>query len=79
MILGGDHMDPKNCKHKWIQVPKHSMYGVVHQDECEHCGSIGVLSEKPDENGFYQIIPQPFAEVIDLNEYREKRKAVANG
>jgi len=68
-------MDPKNCKHKWIQVTKRSMYGVVYQDKCKYCGSIGVLSEKPDENGFHHIVPhQPFAEVIDLNQHREKER-----
>jgi hypothetical protein len=71
-------MDPKNCKHKWIQVAKHSMYGVLYQDECEHCGAIGVLSREPDEKGFYQILPKPVSEVIYLNQPAKKRKAVAN-
>lgn len=71
-------MDQKNCKHKWIQVPKHSSFGVVFQDECAHCGSIGVLADEPDEYGFYPIVALPFAEVVDLNKFRQTRKAASN-
>lgn len=68
----------KTCQHNWISVPHHSVYGVVHQDECSECGCIGVISNQPDESGFYQIVAQPMADVIDLNEFR-KRKEVKDG
>ena len=67
----------KTCQHNWVSVPVVSMYGTVHQDECTECGCLGVLADKPDENGFYQIVAQPMAEVIDFMAYK-KRKEEAN-
>lgn len=72
-------MKKETCKHKWTQVFKHSRYGVVYQDVCGICGCIGVISNVPDEHGVYQIVPKNLAEVIDLNQYRQKRKVQANG
>jgi hypothetical protein len=66
-------MDWKTCKHEWEAVPKHSGFGIVHQDECLHCGSIGILAEMPNERGFYEIIAQPWGEVIYLDEYRKRK------
>lgn len=64
----------KTCQHNWVAVSKYSMFGLVHQDECTECGCIGVLADKPDENGLYQIIAQPMAEVISLCDYRRRRE-----
>lgn len=64
----------KTCSHKWTPVEKLSEFGIVYQDECEHCGCIGVLAEKPDEKGVYQIVAQPMADVISLCEYRKRRE-----
>lgn len=66
-------MDWKNCDHKWDSVPKHSAFGLVHQDECTKCGSIGVLSKVPNEQGFFQIVAQPWATIISLDEYRKRK------
>ena len=64
----------KTCQHNWVAVPKYSEFGLVHQDECTECGCIGVLADKPDEHGMYQIVAQPMAEVISLCEYRKRRQ-----
>ena len=67
----------KTCPHNFQPVAKFSEFGLVHQDECTECGCIGVLADKPDENGFYQIVAQPMAEVIDFMEFK-RRKEQAN-
>jgi hypothetical protein len=79
MMVRGGNMEAKwrTCSHKWVAVPYTSSYGTVHQDECAECGCIGVLATNPDEEGFYKIVAQPIADVIDLNEFR-KRKELAN-
>ena len=66
------------CKHEWESVKKVSNYGTVHQDECVNCGCIGVLSNEPNEAGYFEIVALPMAKVIDLNEFR-KRKGLENG
>ena len=68
----------KTCKHEFEPVPRHSEFGVVYEDECIHCGSIGVLSDVPDENGMFYLVAQPQAEIFDLDAYRA-RKASSNG
>lgn len=64
----------KTCNHKWEAVPKYSEFGLVHQDECTECGCIGVLADKPDDSGLYQIVAQPMAEVIDFMEYKRRKE-----
>lgn len=66
------------CSHDWKAISKHSEFGTVYQDECCNCGCIGVLANEPDANGFYAIVAQPMAQVIDLNEFR-KRKELESG
>lgn len=64
----------KDCKHEWQAQKVENHWGWVMEDVCAHCGSIGVLSEKPDENGFYQIVAKPWAKIFDLNAYRKRKE-----
>lgn len=64
----------RTCEHKWESVAKYSEFGTVFQDECAHCGCIGVLADKPDENGFIQIVAQPMADVIDFMEFKRRKE-----
>jgi hypothetical protein len=74
METGGLMNKWKTCNHNWKAVAVYSVYGTVYQDECTECGCIGVLAEEPDEHGFYKIVAQPMADVIDLNEYRKRKE-----
>jgi hypothetical protein len=67
----------KTCKHEWKAVAKYSSFGVVYQDECVNCESIGVLADKADENGMVHIVAQPQADVIDFSDFK-KRKETQN-
>lgn len=64
----------KTCNHQFVPVEVNSMFGTVFQDECTECGCIGVLADKPNEEGFYPIVAQPMAEVIDLMEYKRRKE-----
>ena len=64
----------KTCNHIFAPVEKISDFGVVYQDECTECGCIGVLADKPNEQGLYQIVAQPMAEVIDFMEFKRRKE-----
>lgn len=68
----------KTCKHKWHPNPKISEYGTVYQDECSECGAIGVMADKPDANGFWPIVAQPMADVVDFLAYKRRKEEKAN-
>lgn len=68
----------KTCNHQWQPIAKISEYGTVFQDECSECGCIGVLADKPDENGIWHIVAQPMAEVIDFMAYKRRKEEEAN-
>lgn len=67
--------DWKTCTHRWKPKAKVSGFGVVFQDECTKCGSIGVMADKPDDHGYYAIVPQPWATIIDFNEFKKRKEA----
>lgn len=71
-------MNWKTCKHNWQAVAKHSEFGTVFQDECTNCGCVGILADKPNEQGIWEIVAQPMAEVIDFQAFKQ-RKGVSNG
>ncbi len=64
----------KTCNHTFAPVEKVSGFGTVFQDECTECGCIGVLADKPDEQGLYRIVAQPMAEVIDFMEFKRRKE-----
>lgn len=64
------------CKHNWVTVKSNYMYeGWAMQDECTECGCVGRLDDKPDENGFIQIVAIPKAKVLDFNEFKARKRA----
>lgn len=62
------------CKHEWEAQRVENNFGWVTEDVCIHCGSIGIVSEKPDESGFYQIVAKPWAKIYNLDEYRKRKE-----
>lgn len=66
-------MDWRTCNHKWKDVVDSNEFFV--RDECEHCGSIGQITNEPDGEGYYKIVAKPWADVIDINEYRKRKEA----
>lgn len=61
----------KTCNHIFATVAKVSDFGVIYQDECTECGCIGVLADKPNEQGLYQNLN------VERNSQMSKNKLYA--
>jgi len=65
----------KTCEHKFVAVKQeHFDDCFAWRDECTKCGCIGTLATKPNANGFYEIVAQPMATVLDFNEFKKRKE-----